>query len=211
MNHEENIFLTAAPGETPSDAPLRIVVIGPESTGKSTLCEELAQCYAATWCPEFAREYLLTYGMEYDFDDLLTIAKGQLAMEDEYAVLASKEWGQQVGKRTSSPLLFVDTNMYVMKVWAEYVFSNCHSFIIDQIVERKYDLYLLCNTDLPWVKDELREYPDLQTRQELYLMYKDILINQDVPWVDISGDDEERLQSAIRGIYQNLPNIALRL
>jgi NadR type nicotinamide-nucleotide adenylyltransferase len=198
------------PTETaPGNETLRIVIIGPESTGKSTLCEELAQCYAATWCPEFAREYLLTYGMEYDYDDLLTIAKGQLALEDEYAILAGKDWAQQLEKRTSSPLLFVDTNMYVMKVWSEYVFSNCHPFIIDQIVERKYDLYLLCNTDLPWVKDELREYPDLQTRQELYLMYKDLLVNQQVPWVDISGGDEERLQAAIRGIYQHLPNIAL--
>ena len=96
----------------------KIVILGPESTGKSTLCEELAQHYDALWCPEFAREYLLTYGMNYDYDDLLTIAKGQLALEDEYAVLATHEWAQQEIKRTSSPLLFIDTNMYVMKVWA---------------------------------------------------------------------------------------------
>ena len=64
--------------------PSKIVVIGPESTGKSTLCESLAQHYNTEWCPEFAREWLLTNGKEYDFDDLLTIAKGQLAMEDEF-------------------------------------------------------------------------------------------------------------------------------
>lgn len=187
----------------------RIVVIGPESTGKSTLCEELAQCYDATWCPEFAREYLLTYGTEYLYDDLLTIAKGQLALEDEYAILAHKEWEAQEHKKTASPLLFVDTNMYVMKVWCEYVFGKCHPFILEQIVERKYDLYLLCNTDLPWVKDQLREYPDLKTRQELYLMYKDIMVNQELPWVDVSGDDEQRLQAAIEGIHRFLPSISL--
>jgi NadR type nicotinamide-nucleotide adenylyltransferase len=185
----------------------RIVVIGPESTGKSTLCEELAQHYDASWCPEFAREYLLTYGTDYAFEDLLTIAKGQLALEDEYAILAQQEWEAQEHKKTTFPILFVDTNMYVMKVWCEYVFGKCHPFILEQIVERKYDLYLLCNTDLPWVKDELREYPDLHSRQELYLMYKDIVLNQNIPWVDISGDDEARFQSAVSGIQPHLPSI----
>lgn len=187
----------------------RIVVIGPESTGKSTLCEELAQHYDASWCPEFAREYLLTYGTDYSYDDLLTIAKGQLALEDEYAILAQQDWEAQEHKTTNSPILFVDTNMYVMKVWCEYVFGKCHPFILEQIVERKYDLYLLCNTDLPWVKDELREYPDLQSRQELYLMYKDIVLNQHTPWVDISGDDEARLKAAISGIHQHLSSISI--
>lgn len=186
----------------------RVVVIGPESTGKSTLCEELAQHYNASWCPEFAREYLLTYGTDYSYDDLLTIAKGQLALEDEYAIIAAQEWEAQEHKKTCSPILFVDTNMYVMKVWCEYVFGRCHPFILQQIVERKYDLYLLCNTDLPWVKDELREYPDLQSRQELYLMYKDIVLNQDTPWVDISGDDEARFKAAVSGIHHYLPSIS---
>ena len=184
-----------------------IVVIGPESTGKSTLCEELAQHYQATWCPEFAREYLLAYGTDYSFEDLLTIARGQLALEAEYTILAQKEWDLQETKKSSSPLLFIDTNMYVMKVWCEYVFGKCHQFILDQIVERKYDLYLLCNTDLPWVKDELREYPDLKSRQELYLMYKDIAVNQETPWIDISGDDEERLKAAIKGIQDQIPGV----
>ena len=63
---------------------IKVAVIGPESTGKSTLCELLAQHYNSQWCPEFAREYLLTHGTDYTYDDLLYIAKGQLAMEDEY-------------------------------------------------------------------------------------------------------------------------------
>ncbi len=186
----------------------RIVVIGPESTGKSTLCEELSQQYNANWCPEFAREYLMTYGTSYTYDDLLTIAKGQVAMEDEYAIMAHKEWTEQDPKKTTEPVFFIDTNMYVMKVWCEFVFGKCHQYIIDQIVKRPYDLYLLCNTDLPWTKDELREYPDHDTRQTLYLMYKDILVNQDVPWVDISGNDEQRLHAAIDGITRFLPNLA---
>jgi nicotinamide riboside kinase len=71
---------------------------------------------------------------------------------------------------------------------------------LNKIVERKYDLYLLCNIDAPWVKDELREYPDLITRKKLYHHYKDIMVNQQVPWVDINGNYEERFQKAIEAI-----------
>lgn len=181
----------------------KIVIIGPESTGKSTLAQELATHFETSWVPEYAREYLLTNGMAYEYEDLLTIAKGQLALEDE-------QW--QALEDHSLPLLeeggqlplFVDTDMYVMKVWCEFVFGKCHSFILEQIVERRYDFYLLCNTDLPWVKDELREYPDLETRQKLFLTYKDLLINQPVPWMEISGTGEERLQQAIAAVNKLL-------
>jgi NadR type nicotinamide-nucleotide adenylyltransferase len=186
---------------------IKVAVIGPESTGKSTLCELLAQHYNTQWCPEFAREYLLTHGTDYTYDDLLYIAKGQLAMEDEY--IQSTVDGQRTTVNSyspfpihHSPLLFIDTEMYVMKVWCEFVFGKCHRWVLDQIIERKYDLYLLCNTDLPWVKDELREYPDLKTRDQLYHIYKDIMINQSTPWVDISGDHDERLQKAIKAVDQ---------
>ena len=127
-------------------------------------------------------------GKQYSYDSLLTIAQGQVELEEEYI------------QKKNNPLLFIDTDMYVMKVWCEFVFGKCHRYILDQIVTRHYDLYLLCNTDLPWIKDELREYPDIKTREKLFLIYKDILINQSVPWVEISGSDEERLQQAIDAV-----------
>lgn len=185
----------------------KIVIIGPESTGKSTLCGQLAQQYDSIWCPEFAREYLLTNGTKYSYDDLLTIAKGQLALEDEYASMMNRQ--SSIGNREApqnSPFtirhspLFIDTDMYVMKVWSEFVFERCHRFILDQIIERKYDLYLLCQTDLPWTNDPLREYPDIGVRHRLYTMYKDNMMNQAVPWVEISGNYEERLQKAILAV-----------
>jgi NadR type nicotinamide-nucleotide adenylyltransferase len=176
----------------------KIAIIGPESTGKSTLCEKLAAHYQTLWCPEYARQYLLEHGTDYTYADLLTIAKGQLKQEDAYA--------EKIQARKKEPsLLFIDTDMYVMKVWCEFVFGDCHRFILDQIVERKYDLYLLCNIDLPWVKDELREYPDLVSREKLYFIYKDIMVNQSTPWVDINGGYEERLQKAIAAVDLLLP------
>ena len=179
---------------------IKVAVIGPESTGKSTLCELLAQHYNTQWCPEFAREYLLTHGTDYTYDDLLYIAKGQIAMEDEY--IQSTVSSPQSTFSSSSQFLFIDTEMYVMKVWCEFVFGKCHRWVLDKIIERKYDLYLFCNTDLPWVKDELREYPDLKTREQLYHIYKDIMINQSTPWVDINGDYDQRLQKAIKAVDQ---------
>jgi len=177
----------------------KIVILGPESTGKSTLCEQLAQHFETTWCPEFAREYLLMNGVNYEFDDLLTIAKGQLAMEDEYTFMLERNSLPMMEEGGHLPL-FIDTDMYVLKVWSEFVFGKCDRFILDQIAQRKYDLYLLCNTDMPWVEDELREYPDLHTRQKLYSIYKDLMINQPVPWVEISGNYDERLQKGIAAV-----------
>lgn len=171
----------------------KIVVLGPESTGKSTLCEKLAAYFHTLWCPEFAREYLLTHGTSYRYDDLLTIAQGQLELEDRFTGRVEQQYVAQQGP----PLLFIDTDMYVMKVWCEFVFEKCHQFILDQIVQRRYDAYLLCNIDLLWVKDELREYPNEQPRRELYHMYKDLLVQQQVPWAQINGVEEERFSSAV--------------
>lgn len=165
--------------------PKRVVIIGPESTGKSTLTAQLASHYKTSWVPEYARQYLEVNGIAYQYDDLLVIAQQQIAMEDEAA------------NACDEPLLFVDTNMYVMKVWCEFVYGKCHPWILQQLATRKYDLYLLCNIDLPWEYQEMREYPDLESRQRLFHMYKDLLVNQHVPWNIISGSDKQRLQSAI--------------
>jgi nicotinamide riboside kinase len=186
----------------------KIVIIGPESTGKSTLCEQLANKYGTLWCPEFARQYLLKHGMEYSYDDLLTIAKGQIDLENKFVEEVTKaesrqnesdlKTGSDKGSQQESPeFLFIDTDMYVMKVWCEVVFENCHTWVLKQIAKRQYDLFLLCDVDLPWVKDELREYPDLEFRKNLFKMYRDLLINQKTKWAEISGTDTQRLQMAV--------------
>ena len=181
----------------------KIVIIGPESTGKSTLCEKLAAHYNTLWVPEYAREYLEKHGADYTYEDLLAIAKGQIEQEEEmsYKLLVDNdEFKSHHSPFTihNAPTLFIDTDMYVMKVWAEFVFNNCHNWILNRIAERKYDLYLLCDVDLPWFEDKLREYPDLKIRKKLFNFYKELMANQATPWHIISGNYEERLEKAIQ-------------
>jgi NadR type nicotinamide-nucleotide adenylyltransferase len=176
----------------------KIVIIGPESTGKSTLCKLLAAHYSTSCVDEYAREYLLKNGTDYTFENLLDVAKGQI--ENEESGVGNWEKAKKQRTTNNEQPVFIDTDMYVMKVWCEFVFDRCHHWILNRIAERKYDLYLLCNVDLPWVKDELREYPDLVSRQKLYHHYKDIMVNQNVPWINISGNYEERLKKAIDAV-----------
>ena len=101
----------------------KIVVIGPESTGKSSLCQQLAAHYQSDWVKEYAREYLLTNGTSYTYDNLLTVAKGQIKNEDNF--IAHNAFGEKP--------IFIDTDMYVMKVWCEFVFEKCHHWILNRI------------------------------------------------------------------------------
>ncbi len=165
------------------------MIVGPESTGKSTLSQNLANHFKTEWVREYAREYLETNGTDYRVENLFEIAKGQLRGEDE----AVKK---QEAKPNAS-LLIIDTDMYVIKVWSEFVFNKCDNRILREITQRKYDGYILCNTDVPWVKDNLREYPDLETRERLFHFYKEELSEQKTPWIIIKGGYEERTQMAI--------------
>ena len=177
----------------------KIVVLGPESTGKSTLCEALAKHYHTIWCPEYARQYLSENGTNYTFESLLTIAKGQLAGEEK-----ASQGAQALMTKGLTNKLIIDTDMYVMKVWSEYVFNNCDPFILEKINEQKYDLYLLCDIDLPWTADEMREYPDETPRKELFTIYKEALLNQNTPWGIVSGLGADRLLNAIKIIDSKL-------
>ena len=181
----------------------KIVAIGPESTGKSTLCKQLANHYKTGWVKEYAREFIGAHG-EYSYEDLLTIAKGQVELEDETAKsLEVSGVRYQVSGKSFEPSdnsyhLFVDTDMHVMQVWCEFVYNRCHNWILSQIATRQYAGYLLCNIDLPWEQDGMREYPDRKVREKLYHFYKEMMINQSVPWIEISGNHEERLETAVQ-------------
>lgn len=174
----------------------KIAIIGPESTGKTTLCNTLAQHFNCTWVPEYARHYLETKGTAYTFENLKEIADGQIELEQ--AALATLK----INKINTTPILISDTNLIVIKVWSEYVFNKCDNSILSQIAFQIYDGYILCNTDVPWVKDNLREYPKITDREKLFHFYKEELAGQHTPWVIIKGNYKERTIAAIKFIEQ---------
>lgn len=165
----------------------KIVVIGPESTGKSTLSAQLAAHYQTLWVPEFAREYLTQLNRPYEQEDLLQMAKGQLKSEDTAAEKANE-------------LLICDTDLHVIKVWSEAKYGDCDPRILELIASRKYDLYLLTYIDIAWEDDPLREHPKPEEREYFYQIYRDIVMNSGTPWADIRGGYEQRLQTAIAAV-----------
>jgi NadR type nicotinamide-nucleotide adenylyltransferase len=169
----------------------KIVVIGPESTGKSTLSEQLASALQTIWVPEYARGYLENLGREYNEADLLEMAKGQLASEDELAKQANN-------------YLISDTDLHVIKVWSEAKYGRCHKWILEQIADRKYDLYLLANIDFPWQDDVLREHGQPEERKYFYNIYRDIVMQSGIPWIDVSGDEKTRLDLALGAVHKLL-------
>jgi NadR type nicotinamide-nucleotide adenylyltransferase len=170
----------------------KVVIIGPESTGKSTLTQALADHYRSSWADEYARSYIELLDRPYAQHDLLTIAKGQIALE-ETAI-----------KNAKNGLTFLDTNLYVIKVWSEHKYASCDKWIEQQIHERSYDLYLLTDTDLPWTYDPQREYPDLSMRRYFFNLYEQLVQQSGTPWAIIKGNEQERLRAAIAAIAAHL-------
>lgn len=167
--------------------PQRIVVIGPESTGKSTLSFALARALGTVWVKEYAREYLNRLDRPYIQEDLLLIAEGQLASEETLLPFAKN-------------VLICDTDLYVLKVWSESSYGHCHRKILEAIASRPYDLYLLTYIDIPWTPDPQREHPDARDRTYFYHQYREIVQQSGVQWADIRGTESERLQAALRAI-----------
>lgn len=177
----------------------KIVLIGPESTGKTTLCEQLSVHYDSSWVQEFARDYLQTNGKEYKYIDIKKIAEGQLKYEETGIKNAMELLKSNPQKKHP---VFLDTDFHVLKVWSEFVFNQCDNWILNTISERNYDLYLLCAPDIPWVKDEYREAPDLELRLKIFEHYKEIMINQYTPWKIINGDFDSRLAQSIKAVEE---------
>lgn len=163
----------------------KIAIVGPESTGKSRLSEQLAAHYNTAWVPEFARSYIENLNRPYQKSDLLEIAKGQLLFEDEQI------------KRANNYLI-CDTNLWVIKIWSDHKYGSCDDWIMENIRKRKYDLHLLTYIDIPWEPDPQREHPHL--RSYFFDVYKNTLEYADTTYVIIKGNNEERLKKAISAI-----------
>ncbi len=161
---------------------MRISVTGPESTGKSWLARRLAEHYQTQWVPEYAREYLENINRPYTYDDILVISQKQFLDENS---------ADEVGE-----LLFCDTDFCVTTIWCNVKYGKCHEWIYTKLKENHYNLYLLCDIDLLWQFDPLREHPEMRT--ELFEMYHNLLKNNQFNYSIISGFGEDRLQNAIK-------------
>ena len=164
---------------------MKIVITGPESTGKSTLCEALARHFKVDFVPEFSREYLEHRDGNYTQEDLTDIAKGQISSEDKY-------------QQEHDSLIICDTSLEVIRVWSEWKYHSCDPFILAMAAARVPDLFLLLTPDLPWKSDPLRENPD--DRNELFAYYQKSLRGYNTIVVEISGDADKRIKSAINAI-----------
>ncbi|MEL7124407.1 MAG: ATP-binding protein, partial [Bacteroidota bacterium] len=155
---------------------MKIVITGPESSGKTTLAKGLAQYYKTSWVPEYSRTYLDKLSRPYDKSDLLAIAKGQAERENSY-----------VSQATS--FIICDTSMLVLKVWSLYKYQSADPWITEKVLSKDYTLFLLCQPDLPWEYDPLRENPE--DRDVLFEMYHKELLDHKLPFVIIEGLERE--------------------
>jgi len=163
----------------------KVCITGPECTGKSDLSKHLSEYFNTVWVQEYARAYLSNLNTPYEQPDLTKIAHGQLRMEDEWL-------------RESNQIMICDTNLLTIKIWSEFKYGNCDPEIISRMNSRTYNLYLLCNIDLPWEEDPQREHPD--KREQLMTIYRNEVINTGVPFVEISGDRPVRIAKAVEAI-----------
>ncbi len=175
--------------QKPADL-IKVVLFGPESSGKTTLAQELAKHYQTEWVPEFAREYLQEkWNKEQktcEAHDLIPIAEGQIRLENYWTGKANK-------------LLICDTDLLETKVYSEaYYLGYCDPVLEKYALQNSYDLYLLTSIDIPWEKDDLRDKPN--ERERMFLYFKETLEKYDRNFVILKGNKENRLTLAIKFI-----------
>ncbi len=146
----------------------KIAVIGVESSGKSTLCENLSAHYETVFAKEFARDYLRQKKLNYDEGDLLNIALGQ--MNNERKALEH-----------TNGILFCDTDISNIQIWSEFKYGRCCLPLLNLAAQQDYDGYILTGYSDIWEYDELRENPDAGIRHQLYRTYLEMAQSYDKP------------------------------
>ncbi len=165
---------------------IRIVITGPESTGKTTLATQLAERFGGLYVPEYAREYVEQLRGHYTFADVENIARKQI---EQYVQ----------AKESSVEFVFFDTWLIITKVWFEWVFGRVPEWLEDAMGSCQVDLYLLCLPDLPWEADPVRENGG-ENRLKLFNQYRNELIRRKLPFVEIGGTNDVRLNNAIDAV-----------
>jgi NadR type nicotinamide-nucleotide adenylyltransferase len=171
--------------------PKIISIIGPESTGKSTLAKDLADHFGEPWVPEYARSYIEKLNRPYTYEDLLAIAKGQIKVQSQL-------------HPTAENYLICDTDLQVIKVWSLYKYKQLHPWVNENLHKHLPHLYLLTDIDLPWEEDPLREHPDPKTRKFLFDWYLELIQQTGIPYAIVSGSPTQRLIQSLKAISKML-------
>lgn len=175
---------------------LKVVFFGPESTGKTTLSQDLAAHFKTTWAPEFMRAYLQKKWDDSKencmMEDLIPIAKGQLKNE-------------AFAEKNADKVVFYDTNLLQLKVYSEVYYEGyCPSEIQKEVGRRNYDLYFLLYIDIPWEADDLRDKPN--DREAMFHVFEEALQKNNTPFITLTGNYEKRLETAKKTIETILNN-----
>ena len=168
---------------------IKVAITGPESSGKSTIANKLAEHYHTVWVKEYAREYIDKLVRNYGQDDLVSITKGQIQNED-------------TGLSRANDILFCDTELTVIKIWSLHKYGSADPFIIAENKKRFYDIYLLMDVDLPWEYDLQRENPD--KRKYFFDWFKKELEFKKANFHIINGNYTERFNKSKRIIDKYL-------
>jgi len=171
----------------------KIAILGPESTGKTELAKNLATFYKSPWVPEYAREYVENLTQPYTYEDICIIAEKQIEFEVRYGE-----------KEIEYDFVFFDTDLIITKVWFEYCYGKVPCFVTKHLEKGFFDLYLLCEPDLPWEADPVREHGD--DRGFFYDLYKSEIDKYRKPFVTVNGFGKQRIENAIKAINQKFGN-----
>jgi NadR type nicotinamide-nucleotide adenylyltransferase len=161
----------------------RIVIIGPESTGKTELAQFLAEQYNTVYVPEFARNYIEQLNRPYTYEDVEIIAHEQIKLGKEFSLKANR-------------ILFFDTYLIITKVWFQVVYKKIPDWLDEAIRNSSIDLFLLTNTELPWIPDKVRENGG-EMREKLFELYKSELLHYGFKFSIITGTGKKRFTSAL--------------
>lgn len=167
----------------------RVVLSGPESTGKTVLSQMLAAHFNTNFVEEYGRTYCEEIKSDLDPIDFGHIAGGQIIMEDEAA-------------KNSNKILFCDTDLIITQVWAEIYFNHCPQWIVEASHQRKYDLFILLDVDVPWVDDGTRAFE--KQRQWMWNRLREEFESRNLPYIMVKGDFNERFDQAVAAVEKLL-------
>lgn len=165
---------------------IKVAILGAESTGKTTLCRDLAAHFGSLWVSEYMRTYLQE---KWDsdqktctWDDLLPIAQGQIELENKLS-------------QQTNGYLFCDTSLFELMVYANWYYGNCPNVITQAALTHHYDLIVLTDVDIPWVADDLRDSP--HQREDISTRFVEELTRYNKQFRQIGGNRNERVQQVV--------------